>query len=355
MTLQDLGYNQTFEEYRQQHNLGTFDAGRVSRVHKDRYTVNTGEEELECELLGNLRYTVADRSALPAVGDWVAISKYDEGKALIHAVFPRFSVLERQAVGRSGERQIIASNLDYGIIVQSVNRDFNLNRLERYISLCNSGGVEPIVVISKTDLSEQQDLDILISQVKARVGKVPVLAVSNTTLAGIPDLKKLIAKGKTYCLLGSSGVGKSSLINSLSGESLMKTGEISENIDRGKHVTTHRELIPMINGAILIDNPGMREVGMTDAGGGLESTFEEIHKLTLQCKFSDCTHTSEKGCAVREAIEKGDIDELAFENYLKLLREKEHYESTVAEKRRKDKDQGKLFKRIKKSRKSNKF
>ena len=355
MTLEDLGYNSELEEYRQDQNLGSFGIGRVIQEHKDRYKVNTESCELDCELIGNLRFAAKNRNELPAVGDWVAISEYDEGKALIHAVFPRYSVLERQAVGKFGEKQIIACNIDYGLIVQSINRDFNINRLERYLTLCYASKIKPIIVVSKTDLTDEENLKDLLNKITRRVKNVHIIPVSNETQAGMDDLKKLIHKGKTYCLLGSSGVGKSSLINSLSGESRMKTGAISDSIDRGKHITTHRELIPLVNGAILIDNPGMREVGITDSSDGLESTFEKIYALSNHCKFSDCTHTSEKGCAVKSAIENGEIDKSSFENFLKMEREKEHYESTVVEKRKKDKDFGKMIKHYKKTRKSNKY
>lgn len=355
MTLTDLGYNPIFEDYRKEHGLASFDIARVTQEHKDRYTINNGTQELEGELIGNLRYTAKDRSELPAVGDWVAISVYDEGKALIHAVLPRYSTLERQAVGRSGEKQLIATNLDYGLIVQAVNRDFNINRLERYLTLCHTAKITPIIVITKTDLITEQELTTLIEQIQQRIANVPILPVSNETLAGIEGLKQHIYTGKTYCLLGSSGVGKSTLINSLSGEELMKTGAISNSIDRGKHVTTHRELIPLVNGAILIDNPGMREVGIADSSTGLATTFEQIYELTQACKFNDCTHTNEKGCAIQAAITSGELDEAAFANYLKMEREKEHYEATVAEKRKKDKDFGKMIKHHKKNRNSDKY
>jgi len=355
MALQDLGYYNELETYLQAQNLSTFGLGRVTQQHKDRYTVHTELNELDCELLGNLRFTAISRNDLPAVGDWVAISEYDEGKGLIHAVLPRYSVLERQAVGKFGEKQIIACNIDYGLIVQSVNRDFNINRLERYLTLCYVAKIKPILIITKIDLTDEQHVNDLLANITNRITNVPVIALSNETQIGMDALKKHIYKGKTYCLLGSSGVGKSSLINSLSGETTMKTGAISDSIDRGKHVTTHRELIPLVNGAILIDNPGMREVGITNNADGLENTFESIYQLTQQCRFKDCTHTTEKGCAVKTALEQGELNQLLFENYLKMEREKEHYELSVLEKRKRDKDFGKMMKHYKKNRKSDKF
>jgi ribosome biogenesis GTPase len=354
MTLKELGFNRSLEDFRKEQNLDPFGIGRVISEHKDRYTVKTDSKELESELVGNLRFTARDRNDLPAVGDWVAISEYDEEKAIIHSVFPRKSILERKAVGKLGQTQIIATNIDFGIIVQSVNRDFNINRLERYLTICNASGIEPIIVLSKIDLIDSRELDELLSKVKKRIKNVPIYAISNESQFGIEEIKSKLIKGNTYCLLGSSGVGKSTLINTLTGEELMETKEISQSIDRGKHVTSHRELIVMENG-ILIDNPGMREVGIADATDGLEITFEEIIELSKDCRFKDCTHTTEVGCAVIKAVESGEIDGSSYDNYLKMEREKEHYESTLAEKRKKDKDFGKMIKNVKKDRKQNKY
>ncbi|GAA4275583.1 ribosome small subunit-dependent GTPase A [Aquimarina mytili] len=355
MTLQDLGYNDYFEKLRIDNNLEDFEIGRVIAEHKGRYIVKNEKGEFEAEITGNLRFSAKSREDFPTVGDWVSLLNYETDFVIIHSILSRLSILSRQAVNKFGELQIIASNIDYGLIVQSVNRDFNINRLERYLTLCFASKIEPIIVITKTDLIDEHNLNDLLNKIKTRVKKIPVVHVSNETKVGMGELKKLLYKGKTYCLLGSSGVGKSSLINSLTGENRMKTASISEGIDRGKHVTTHRELIPIINGAILIDNPGMREVGITGSSDGLESTFEKIYDLIQHCKFSDCTHTSERNCAIQLAIEKGQIDKSHFENYLKMEREKEHYESTVVEKRRKDKDFGKMIKHYKKTRKSNKY
>ena len=182
-----------------------------------------------------------------------------------------------------------------------------------------------------------------------------IFTVSNESLKGIKELKAQIEKGKTYCLLGSSGVGKSTLSNNLSGEHMMKTNTISTSTNKGRHVTSHRELLVLENGGILIDNPGMREVGIADSAEGIETTFEAIIERSKDCKFKDCTHTTEIDCAVLAAVDKGEIDGSSYENYLKMEREKEHFESTVAERRKKDKDMGKMIKHFKKVRKSNKY
>ena len=355
MTLEDLGYNSILEQYRINNKLDSFAVGRVILEHKDRYVVKTDSAEFDSELLGNLRFTAESRLDLPAVGDWVAISEYDKGKALIHAVYPRHSIIERQAIGKHGQKQIIATNIDYGLIVQSVNRDFNINRLERYLSICHASRVDPIIILSKIDLIEEEELQKLLIQIGNRIKDIPIHAISNETKSGLDNLASLISKGKTYCLLGSSGVGKSTLLNKLTGKELMETAPISESIDRGKHITSHRELVVLDNGGIIIDNPGMREVGITDTSMGLELTFDDIFELSKECKFKDCTHINEIECAILEAVENGEIESDSYDNFLKLERERAHFESTTQDKKKKDKELGKVIKNFKKLRKENKY
>ena len=348
MTLEDLGYNTDLENYRIEHGLDSLAVGRVVAEHKERYVVKTAGKEYDAEILGNLRYTAQSRSDFPAVGDWVAISEYDNDKVLIHSILPRTSIVERQTVGRKGEKQIIATNIDNAFIIQAVDRDFSINRIERYLTICNTSNVKPVIILNKIDLADDEALSQMIENVQKRIKNVPLFAISNETQEGIENLRKIIEKSKTYCLLGSSGVGKSTLLNTLLGQQLIKTNSISEFSNRGRHVTTHRELHVLDNGGILIDNPGMREVGITDASGGLEITFDSIFELSKNCKFKDCSHTTETDCAVLAAVENGEIDRSSYENYLKMIREKEHFESTVAEKRKKDKDFGKMLKNYKK-------
>ncbi|MDH5474577.1 MAG: ribosome small subunit-dependent GTPase A [Cyclobacteriaceae bacterium] len=355
MTLEDLGYNIGFENYRIEQKLDSLEVGRVVSEHKERYFVKTTEKEYEAEIIGNLRFSAHNRSDFPAVGDWVAISEYDDNKALIHSVFPRETSIERQAVGKQGEKQIIATNIDYAFIVQAVDRDFNINRIERYLAICYTSNVVPIIILNKIDLIDDTEITALVSKVKERVKQVPVITISNETLNGIEKLKENIKKGKTYCLLGSSGVGKSTLLNNLSGKQLMKTNAISASTNKGRHITSHRELLVLENSGILIDNPGMREVGIADSTEGLEMTFEAIIELSRGCKFKDCTHTSEIDCAVLAAVDRGEIEESFYDNFLKMEREKEHFESTVVERRKKDKDLGKMIKHFKNTKKSNKY
>lgn len=348
MTLEDLGYDSFWEDFRTRPVFTDLMAGRVISEHKERYIVKTPEHEYQCEIIGNLRYSAQRRSDFPAVGDWVMLSEYDQDKALIHAVFPRKTVIERQTVGKHGEKQIIATNIDYGFIIQAVDRDFNLNRFERYLTICNNAKVKPVIILNKIDLVNPDQLLNLIEQVKERIKEVPVKAISNATEEGIKELGEMMQKGKTYCLLGSSGVGKSTLLNKLSGHDIMQTSAISESTQKGRHITSHRELILLENGSILIDNPGMREVGVTDDSSGVQKTFDSLLDYATNCRYKDCTHTSEAGCAVIQAVEEGELDRNVYDNYLKIERERGHFEMTVVEKRKRDREFGKMIKTYKK-------
>ncbi len=355
ITLEELGYNPILEQHRKEHNLDAFEVGRVIAEHKNRYVVKNDQGEFDAELIGNLRFSAESRNDFPAVGDWVAISVYDEGKALIHAIYPRKSIIERQAVGKVGQKQIIATNVDCGLIVQAVDRDFNVNRLERYLTICHTAGIQPIIILSKIDLCDDLELNDRLENLTKRLRETTIIPLSNESKQGIDELKTFITAGQTFCLLGSSGVGKSTLLNNLSEKELMKTAEISESANRGKHVTTHRELLVLPNGGILIDNPGMREVGITGGAIGLETTFDEMAELADQCKFRDCTHINEIGCAILEALEAEEIDQDAYNNYQKMKREQAHFDRTVADKRRREKSFGKMVKDMKKSKKGGKY
>jgi ribosome biogenesis GTPase / thiamine phosphate phosphatase len=344
MKLEDFGYNDRIEKLRIDNNLKEFEIGRVISEHKERYIVKTEKGEFEAEITGNMRFSAGGREDFPAVGDWVALTTYDSEFAIIHKIIPRLSVISRQAVGQFGEIQIIAANIDIAFIVQAVDRDFNINRLERYLTICNSSKVTPIIILTKTDLINEQSKAAIVESIHQRLKDVPVFAISNETHDGYESLKLIIEKGKTFCMLGSSGVGKSTLLNNLSGRNIMKTGPISESTSKGRHITSHRELIILENGGILIDNPGMKEVGIVDTGNGLETTFDIVFILAQNCKFKDCTHMNETGCSVIEAVEKGELDKSVFENYKKMQREKIYFETSVLEKKKKEKIFGKIIK-----------
>jgi len=348
MKLEDLGYNNKLEDFRLEQRLDSFEIGRVIAEHKERYIVNTLKGEFEAEITGNMRFTAKNREDFPAVGDWVALTTYNSNFAIIHKILPRFSIIKRPAVGQFGEIQIIATNIDYAFLIQAVDRDFNINRLERYLTICNSSKVRPIIILSKTDLIEELRLNEILESVKVRIKEIPVISISNETQRGYEEIKSVIMDGKTYCMLGSSGVGKSTLLNNLAGNPIMKTNTISKSTNKGRHVTSHRELVIMDEGGILIDNPGMREVGIADSTNGLEITFDKIIRLSKNCKFTDCTHTYEIGCGVIDALEKGELDRASYENYLKMEKEKKYFDLTSAERRKKDRVFGKLVKNYKK-------
>lgn len=348
MKLEDFGYSERIEKLRLENNLKDFEIGRVIAEHKERYIVKTEKGEFEAEITGNMRFSAKSREDFPAVGDWVALINFDSEFSIIHTILPRFSIISRQAVGQFGEVQIIATNIDYALLVQAVDRDFNINRLERYLTICYSSKVSPIIILTKTDLINDQEKIAIVESINCRIKNIPVIAISNETRDGYEALNPIIEKGKTYCMLGSSGVGKSTLLNNLSGRTIMRTDSISQSTHKGRHVTSYRELIVLKNSGILIDNPGMREVGIVDTAHGLESTFDLVFKFSKNCKFKDCTHTSETGCSVLEAVEKGEIDRSSYENFLKMEREKAHFESSVVERRKKDKDFGKMMKNYKK-------
>lgn len=328
---------------------------RVTAEHKERYIVQSGDSILQAEITGNIRFTAQSRADFPAVGDWVKIMKMDEQNAIIVEVLPRFSVLERKEAGKTSDVQIIASNIDYAFIVQAVGHDFNLNRIERYIIICNSSGIAPIILLTKTDLIEANEIEELVHQIKNRVSDIPVIALSSQNGNGYEALYSVLQTNLTYCFMGSSGVGKSTIINCLKNEDVLKTNTISSSTGKGRHTTSHRELFTLSTGSIVIDTPGMRELGLADQAEGITTTYSQIEDLAPNCKYADCSHNEEKGCAVIDAVETGDLSVEIYENYMKLKREQEHFSSTVQEKRQKDKDFGKMVREVKKIKKNHKF
>jgi ribosome biogenesis GTPase len=353
MNLLDLGFTKELSAYVTENNLSYFSLGRVTREHRERYVVSDGVNEYDAEITGNLRFSANSRADFPAVGDWVAMITYDSDQAIIHKILPRRSILERQAVGKFGEVQIISTNIDVALIIQAINNNFSINRLERYLTICYPVNIEPVLVISKTDLSTEKEIQSAISELEKRERKVKHILLSNTTLKGLDQILNFIQKGKTYCVVGSSGVGKSTLINNLLKKNLLKTGQISYSTNKGKHITDHRELFVLENGGIIIDTPGMRELGVTDNTEGNKTTFQEIFDISFKCKFPDCKHINETGCAVIEALNNGTINKDSYDNYQKIHKEQERFQTTIAEKRKKDKVFGKMIKNYHKDKKNN--
>ncbi|MFT8321254.1 MAG: ribosome small subunit-dependent GTPase A [Bacillus sp. (in: firmicutes)] len=319
MELSKFGYdeevNKKFMEYAADEHI----IARVALEHKRIYRVWTSVGELLCEVSGKFAYTANTREDYPAVGDWVVLLPRElEGKGTIIAVLPRKSKFSRKVAGTNTEEQIVATNVDTVLLVNSLNEDLNSRRIERYLTLTWESGANPVIVLTKADLSES--VEEAISLVESVAFGIPIIPVSVVEESGFEELNKLLLPGKTFALLGSSGVGKSTLINYLVGYKKQEVQDIRSD-DKGKHTTTHREMILLQNGCILIDTPGMRELQLWNSESGLSDSFSDIESLAANCKFRDCTHTGEKGCAVAIAMENGDLLKERLISYQKLLKE----------------------------------
>lgn len=320
MTLESIGWDPFFAEGFEPYAGDKYFAGRVSAEHKHIYRVLTAERELLARVTGKMRHDGRSRSAFPAVGDWVILSaRPDEERATIHAILPRKSKFTRQVAGHTVDEQVIAANIDTVFLVNALNRDFNLRRMERYITLAWESGANPVIVLNKADLCD--DADEKLAQAERVAMGVPVHVVSAVIPQGLDELSSYLQAGKTVALLGSSGVGKSTLINALFGEEVQKVSEIRESDGKGRHTTTYRRLIPLPGGGLVIDTPGLREIQLWASEEGLGDAFQDIEAYAGDCRFNDCSHESEPGCAVRAALDKGKIDASRYESYLKLQKE----------------------------------
>lgn len=321
-SLQALGWSAHFEEQWEKLGMKEAEAARVVSEHRGFYGVAGEGGELLAEVAGRLRHRAGGRADLPAVGDWVAIEARPEvGRATIRAVLPRRSRFVRKVAGRRVEEQVVAANVDTVFLVSSLNQDLNPRRTERHLTQVWESGAVPVIVLNKADLCEEAVDAALISEIEAAAMGVPVLRVSAATGAGFELLAPFLMEGRTVALLGSSGVGKSTIINRLLGRAVQAVLEVREGDDRGRHATTARQLFALPGGGLVMDTPGMRELSLWSDGAGVEKTFGDIETLARDCRFQDCGHKSEPGCAIRKAVEDGQLDGARLESWRKLQRE----------------------------------
>lgn len=320
MDLTDLGWTDFFDNRFPTIERPDIAPMRVMRQEREQYLLIGTAGELLATIAGRLRNTAQSRSDFPAVGDWVVATPFaEQGTAVIHAVFPRKSAFSRKVAGTRTDEQILAANIDTAFIVNGLDGDFNLRRIERYITLAWESDANPVVILNKADITD--DVDTHMAEAESVAMGVPVLALSALENDGLDQLDPYLSRGDTVAFLGSSGVGKSTLVNRLLNEERMATQDVRADDSRGRHTTTHRELIILPSGALVIDTPGMRELQLWGDGDSLSESFADIESLAENCRFRDCTHGPEPSCAVQAALDDGTLDEDRYQSYLKLQRE----------------------------------
>ena len=320
MELKNLGWNDFFEENFRNYADQGYSAGRVYLENRRSFWLYTESGEIKADVSGRMIYHSALRSDFPAVGDWVVFRlQEDKSKAIIHAILPRSSKFSRKVPGSSLKEQIVATNIDTVMLVSGLDNDFNLRRIERYLVMVSASGAAPVIVLNKADLCA--DLETRLAEVKRIAPNVPVITISARDDEQLTAIGVFIKAGETVALLGSSGVGKSTITNHLLGGERQKVQEVRAGDDRGRHTTTKRELIVLQNGGLIIDTPGMRELQLWVSEEGLENSFEDIESLTAQCFYSNCEHNGTRGCAIEAALADGSLDGERWENHNKLQKE----------------------------------
>jgi ribosome biogenesis GTPase len=342
--LKDLGFDQWFQAYVG----GLLQEGRgiarISAVDRGSYLIRNEQGEIPAELAGKFYFQVDSPVDLPCVGDWVTVQYHsDDGAGIIHGVFPRKTFLRRKSAGEKVDFQMIAANIDIAFIVQSCHFDFNVRRIDRYLVMAADGGVEPIVILTKTDLITHDELEQKLAAIKSSAITAKVLALSNISGIGFDEFKQVLVSGRTYCLLGSSGVGKTTLINRLIGQDAFDTKAVSAT-GEGIHTTARRQLILLNQGSMLIDTPGMRELGLLGVSDGVNQGFEDIVALSTNCRYANCGHTQEPDCAVLAAVSNGELSKDRYSSYMKLKKESEYHEMSYVDKRKKDRAFGRFIK-----------
>lgn len=344
MKLLDIGWNNNIEDNYKKLEIDNVLLGRIIFHSGKQYKIITTTGELIANISSSVINSIKNKSELPSIGDWVCLKKIDEFRPYnIVKIIPRINKLSRKVAGDKSEEQIIASNIDIVFIMTSVDDDFNIRRLERYLAMSNQINSKPIIIINKID--KCNNLEKYIKETEQIFQNTSIIYISAKEGKNIQDVNKHIEKGKTIILLGSSGVGKSTLINQILGYSRQKVGNIREKDSKGRHITTNRELIILPKGGILIDTPGLREIQLWSSGEGIIKTFQDIDELSKQCRFRDCIHDSEPGCAIKQAVESGQLSQERLDNYKKLLREQEYLNQrrNTYERKKKDRKLGKLY------------
>jgi ribosome biogenesis GTPase len=328
--LNQFGWHPFFEAYFNEYSGNGYSAGRVAVENKNNYILYTEYGELLAEISGKLFYEISGKGDFPAVGDWVVFRALPgEQKAVIDHVLPRKTKFSRKSAGAKTEEQVIASNIDNLFIMSSLNQDFNPRRIERYLTLAWESEAAPVILLSKSDLCKNPGEKK--SETESIAFGVPVHCISTLKITGLEKLKQYFSQNQTGAIVGSSGVGKSTLINTLLGENKLKVNDTADYKDKGLHTTTRRELILLPDGGMIIDTPGMRELQLWDGNKGVGDVFEDIETIASECRFKDCKHENEPGCAVREALRIGNIDAGRYKSYQKLQREVRYFERRSSE------------------------